>query len=298
MVRYGEAFFSSLGFEPLPDTFWKRSLFVKPRDREVVCHASAWDVDQVDDLRIKMCIEITAEDFVTVHHELGHNYYQRAYNRKPFLFRESANDGFHEAVGDTLALSITPSYLVKVGLLDREPDTSGDVGLLLQTALDKIAFLPFGLLVDQWRWKVFSGEVAPADYNRAWWELREKYQGVAAPVARSAEDFDPGAKYHVPANVSYTRYFLAHILQFQFHKALCEAAGEKGPLNRCSIYGSEEAGRRLRRMLEMGASRPWPEALEALTGRREMDATAILDYFAPLKKWLDEQNRGRKTGWQ
>jgi peptidyl-dipeptidase A len=297
MVRYGEAFFSSLGFEPLPDTFWKRSLFVKPRDREVVCHASAWDVDQVDDLRIKMCIEITAEDFVTVHHELGHNYYQRAYNRKPFLFRESANDGFHEAVGDTLALSITPSYLVKVGLLDREPDTSGDVGLLLQTALDKIAFLPFGLLVDQWRWKVFSGEVAPADYNRAWWELREKYQGVAAPVARSAEDFDPGAKYHVPANVSYTRYFLAHILQFQFHKALCEAAGEKGPLNRCSIYGSEEAGRRLRRMLEMGASRPWPEALEALTGRREMDATAILDYFAPLKKWLDEQNRGAPVGW-
>jgi len=297
MVRYGEAFFSSLGFEPLPDSFWKRSLLAKPRDREVVCHASAWDVDLVDDLRMKMCIEITGEDFVTVHHELGHNYYQRAYNRQPLLFRESANDGFHEAVGDTLALSITPSYLVKVGLLDREPDTSGDVGHLLQIALDKIAFLPFGLLVDQWRWKVFSGEVEPEDYNRVWWELREKYQGVSAPLPRAVSDFDPGAKYHVPANVPYTRYFLAHILQFQFHRALCDAAGEKGPLNRCSIHGSEEAGRRLRRMLEMGASGPWPEALEALTGQTRMDATAILDYFAPLKKWLDEQNRGAPVGW-
>jgi len=297
MVRYGERFFTSLGFEPLPPTFWDRSLFVKPRDREVVCHASAWDVDNVNDLRIKMCIEPTAEDFTTIHHELGHNFYQRAYNTKPGLFRDSANDGFHEAVGDTIALSITPEYLVKIGFLDRAPDPSKDIGLLLSRALEKLAFLPFGLIVDQWRWKVFSGEVAPANYNQAWWDLRTRYQGIAPAVARSENDFDPGAKYHVPANVPYTRYFLAAILQFQFHRALAQAAGCTGPLHRCSIYGSKEAGKKLDTMLQMGLSRPWPDALEAISGQREMDATAIRDYFAPLQKWLDEQNKGKPMGW-
>lgn len=297
MVRYGERFFTSLGFDPLPQSFWERSLFTKPEDREVECHASAWDIDYKDDLRIKMCIDITGEDFITVHHELGHNFYQRAYNHLPTLFRNSANDGFHEGIGDTVALSITPEYLVQVGLLDRLPPVEDDLGLLLRTALDKIAFLPFGLLVDQWRWQVFSEDVRPEAYNAAWWRLREKYQGVRAPLARSEQDFDPGAKYHVPANVPYTRYFLAHILQFQFHRALCAAADYQGPLHRCSIYGNQEAGQRLRKMLEMGASAPWPDALEALTGQRSMDASAILDYFAPLKRWLDEQNRGRQCGW-
>jgi len=297
MVRQGERFFSSLGFEPLPETFWERSLFVKPEDREVVCHASAWDVDQVNDLRIKMCIEQTAEDFQTIHHELGHNYYQRAYNELPILYRGSANDGFHEAVGDTIALSVTPPYLVEIGFLEEEPPASKDIGLLLRDALDKVAFLPFGLLIDQWRWKVFSGEIGPAEYNRGWWDLRQKYQGIAPPVARTEADFDPGAKYHIPGNTPYTRYFLAHILQFQFHRALCEAAGYEGPLNRCTIYGSEEAGRALNEMLEMGQSRPWPEALEAIAGSPQMNATAILDYFAPLQAWLDEQNEGRQCGW-
>jgi len=297
MVRHGERFFSSLGFEPLPETFWERSLFVKPEDREVVCHASAWDVDQVADLRIKMCIQQTAEDFQTIHHELGHNYYQRAYNELSILYRGSANDGFHEAVGDTIALSVTPPYLVEIGFLDEEPPAEKDVGLLLRDALDKVAFLPFGLLIDQWRWKVFSGEISPEEYNRGWWELRERYQGIAPPVARTEADFDPGAKYHIPGNTPYTRYFLAHILQFQFHRALCEAAGYEGPLNRCTIYGSEEAGRALNEMLEMGQSRPWPDALEAIAGTRRMDATAILDYFAPLQTWLDEQNEGRQCGW-
>jgi peptidyl-dipeptidase A len=298
MVKYGENFFVSLGFQPLPATFWERSLFQKPRDREVVCHASAWDVDNVNDLRLKMCIEITSEDFMTIHHELGHNFYQRAYNQQPPLFRDSANDGFHEAVGDTIALSITPEYLVKLGLLDKAPDTSKDIGLLLHRALEKIAFLPFGLVIDQWRWKVFSGEIPPDKYNETWWQLRRKYQGIAPPVGRSEDDFDPGAKYHVAANVPYTRYFLADILQFQFHRALTQAAGCAGPLNRCSIFGNKAAGDRLNAMLEMGASRPWQEALEKIAGTREMDASAIRDYFAPLQKWLDEQNRNNPVGWQ
>ncbi len=299
MVRYGEHFFVSLGFPPLPDSFWERSLFTKPADRNVVCHASAWSIDFREDLRIKMCIEITGEDFRTVHHELGHNFYQRAYNQQPFLYEDSANDGFHEAIGDTIALSVTPDYLKKIGLLAQVPPESADIGLLLRQALEKVAFLPFGLLVDQWRWEVFSGEIKPANYNASWWELRRKYQGVAPPLPRSEADFDPGAKYHVAADVPYSRYFLAAVLQFQFHRALCREAGQTGPLNRCSIYDNKAAGAKLARMLAMGRSRPWQEALAAMTGENQMDATAILDYFAPLKKWLDEQNRkmGATPGW-
>jgi peptidyl-dipeptidase A len=297
MVRYGERFFTSLGFEPLPESFWKRSLFTKPADRDVVCHASAWDIDYVDDLRIKMCIDITEEDFITIHHELGHNFYQRAYSEQAPLYRESANDGFHEGVGDVIALSMTPEYLKSVGLLDTLPPASADLGYLMRMALEKVAFLPFSMVIDKWRWGVFSGEIAPDEYNAGWWKLREEYQGVRAPVARSESDFDPGAKYHVPANTPYARYFLAQILQFQFHRALCEAAGFDGPLHRCSIYGNSKAGERLIALLRMGKSKPWPDALEAVTGQREMDATAILDYFAPLKKWLDEQNRERVCGW-
>ena len=298
MVHYGENFFKSLGFDPLPKTFWDRSLFLKPADREVVCHPSAWDIDNQDDLRLKMCIEVKDEDFVTIHHELGHNFYQRAYKGHSSLFEDSANDGFHEAVGDAIALSVTPEYLKEVGLLQDLPPASADTGYLLKMALDKIAFLPFGLLIDQWRWKVFSGEITPEQYNKMWWALKAKYQGVAPPVERSEADFDPGAKYHVAANVPYTRYFLARILQFQFHRGLCQAAGVQGPLHRCSIYKNAAAGERLKKMLSMGKSRPWPDALEAISGSRQMDATAILDYFAPLKKWLDEQNQGEKPGWE
>jgi peptidyl-dipeptidase A len=297
MVRTGERFYTSLGFAPLPQTFFERSLFVRPKDREVVCHASAWDVDFVEDVRIKMCIEPTAEDFTTIHHELGHNFYQRAYKGLPVLFRDSANDGFHEAIGDTIALSVTPEYLVKIGLLDQAPDTSRDIGLLMTRALEKVAFLPFGLLIDQWRWKVFSGEITPAQYNKAWWDLRLKYQGVAAPSARGEEFFDPAAKYHVPDNTPYTRYFLAAILQFQFHRAMAKTAGCTLPLNRCSTYESEAAGERLNAMLSMGSSKPWPEALDALAGSKQMDATAILDYFAPLSTWLDAQLAGKPVGW-
>ena len=299
MVHYGEAFFTSLGFAPLPKTFWERSLFTKPADRDVVCHASAWDVDFKDDLRVKMCIQIREEDFRTIHHELGHNFYQRAYNTQPSLFQNSANDGFHEAVGDTIALSVTPEYLKKIGLIDVVPPPSGDIDYLLQQALEKVAFLPFGLLVDKWRWEVFSGQVKPEEYNKAWWELRRKYQGIVPPAERTEAAFDPGAKYHVPGNVPYARYFLARILQYQFQRALCREAGSTGPLHRCSIYGNKAAGEKLNKMLAMGASKPWPEALEILTGEKQMDASALADYFAPLKTWLDEQNKAKHypVGW-
>lgn len=291
MVHYGEDFFKSLGFAPLPKTFWERSMFVHPRDREVVCHASAWDLDAVDDLRVKMCIDVSADYFTTVHHELGHNFYQRAYDKQPFLFRNGANDGFHEAIGDAIALSITPAYLKTLGLADTEPPAEADIPLQLRTALDKVAFLPFALALDKWRWEVFSGEIKPADYNKAWWALREKYQRVAPPVERTDAEFDPGAKNHIPTNVPYARYFLARIYQFQFFKAMCDAAGYQGPLNRCSFYGSKAAGEKLNRMLSAGQSQPWQETLKEMTGTDHLDAEAMLDYFAPLYAWLKEQNK-------
>lgn len=298
MVKGGEAFFSSLGFAPLPETFWQRSQFTKPADREVICHASAWDVDNKDDIRIKMCMRVNGDDFQTVHHEMGHNIYQRAYKAQTTLFRNGANDGFHEAIGDFIALSVTPGYLVKLGLLDKEPSTDGDMPLLLQQAMDKVAFLPFGLLIDKWRWNVFNGNIKPEEYNKAWWDLRTKYQGVSSPVERTAADFDPGAKNHVPTSVPYVRYFLARILQFQFHKAACDQAGFTGPLHRCSIAGNAEVGAKFKAMLEMGASKPWPEALKTFTGTDQMDASAMLAYFAPLKEWLDKQNEGKSCGWE
>ena len=299
MVQAGEGFYSSLGFAPLPETFWKRSQITKPRDREVICHASAWDIDNKDDLRIKMCTKVVSDDFVTIHHELGHNYYQRAYNKQPYLYLNGANDGFHEAIGDFVALSITPDYLVKIGLLDpaKVPSADKDTGLLLRQAMDKVAFLPFGLLMDKWRWGVFSGAIKPADYEKAWTDLRLQYQGIIPPVARDAEAFDPGGKYHIPGNTPYARYFLARILQFQFYKAACDQAGWKGPLHRCSFYGNKQVGEKLNAMLAMGASKPWPDALEAFTGSRQIDGSAMLAYFKPLIGWLNSQNKGQRCGW-
>ncbi len=298
LVKLGERFFTSLGLSPLPETFWERSQFTKPRDREVVCHASAWDVTFSNDLRIKMCIKVDEEDLVTVHHELGHNYYYTYYWQKPVLFQQGANDGFHEAIGDALTLSITPEYLLKLGLLDTLPkDEKGLVNVQMKDALEKVAFLPFGRMIDQWRWDVFSGKVKPADYNKHWWALRRKYQGIAPAAERGEDFFDPGAKYHIPANVPYMRYFLARVLQFQFHRALCKAAGYQGPLHGCSVYDNKAAGAKLKAMLELGAAKPWPDALEALTGERQMDASAMLEYFAPLQSWLRQQTKGQQCGW-
>ena len=299
MVKIGEGFYTSLGFDPLPASFWTRSQIVRPEGREVICHASAWDLDNKDDLRIKMCTKVNGDDFVTIHHELGHNFYQRAYKDLPYLYLNGANDGFHEAIGDFIALSITPEYLAQIGLLDRSkiPSADKDTGLLLRQAMDKVAFLPFGLMVDKWRWGVFDGTITPANYNQGWVALKQQYQGVVPPVPRSEADFDPGAKYHIPANTPYARYFLARILQFQFYKAACDISGWKGPLHRCSFYGNKEVGRRLNAMLAMGASKPWPDALEAFTGTREISGTAMVQYFAPLQAWLKQQNQGKQCGW-
>lgn len=299
MVETAEDFFTSMGFEKLPETFWERSLITKPADRDVQCHASAWNLDDQQDVRIKMCTEVTGEDFQTVHHELGHNFYQRAYKDQPVFYKDGANDGFHEAIGDMIGLSITPEYLVDIGLLDKDgvPGDNADIALLMKTAMDKVAFLPFGLLVDKWRWQVFDGTLSPNEYNDGWWALRTQYQGIRPPSDRMGNAFDAGAKYHIPGNTPYMRYFLAHILQFQFHKAACDQAGFEGQLHRCSVYGNEEVGKRFNAMMEMGASKPWPDALEAFTGTRDMDGSAILEYYAPLMTYLETQNEGRTCGW-
>jgi len=298
ITQSAENFYVSLGFPKLPQTFWERSLLAKPRDRDVQCHASAWHMDGSEDVRIKQCIEPTQEHLMTVYHELGHVFYYLSYKDLPYLYQSGASDGFHEAIGDTVNLSMTPAYLHQLGLTAKvSPSNEATINQQMRLALDKLAFLPFGKLIDEWRWKVFSGEIAPENYNAAWWQLREQYQGVASPVPRTEEDFDPGAKYHIPANTPYTRYFLSYILQFQFHRALCQAAGFQGPLSECSIYGNEEAGKRFREMLALGQSQPWQDTLEKLTGTREMDASAITEYFAPLLAWLEERNKGQTCGW-
>ena len=302
MTKSAESAYTSLGFPALPQSFWERSMLTRPRDREVVCHASAWDMSgdpNNDDVRIKMCIQPTEEDLFTVYHELGHVYYYLSYAKQPYLFQDGANDGFHEAIGDTVNLSVTPAYLTKLGLVGNvKPSEEAVINQQMKVALEKIAFLPFGRLIDLWRWQVFSGEITPANYNQAWWDLRKRYQGIVPPVARTEKDFDPGAKYHIPGNTPYTRYFLSFILQFQFHKALCEASGFAGPLHECSVFGNAEAGRRFAEMLALGASQPWQDTLEKLTGTRDIDASAIIEYFQPLMGWLKEQNSNRQCGWQ
>lgn len=298
MVEMAEDFFVSMGLPELPGSFYKKSLFLKPRDRDVVCHASAWPMDGKDDVRIKMCIEPTSEEFTTIHHELGHIYYYLMQKELPPLFQSGAHDGFHEGIGDTLTLSMTPDYLQQIGLVESvEKNEQAIVNQQMKLALDKIAFLPFSKLVDQWRWDVFAGKTTPDTYNADWWKLRTKYQGIVPPVERTEADFDPGAKYHIPGNTPYTRYFLARILQFQFHKSLCETAGFTGPLHECSIYGNKEVGKRLGDMLAMGASEPWPNAMEAITGEREMDGSAIIEYFDPLMTYLKKENAGKTCGW-
>jgi len=298
MVKTSEGFFTSIGLDPMPDTFWERSMFLKPDDREVECHASAWDVEWNDDQRIKMCIRQNYEDLSTIHHELGHNYYNHYYVDQPPLYRNGAHDGFHEAIGDAIVLSMTPGYLEQIGLAsDVKSDDKAVINEQMQRALGNVAFLPFGMLVDRWRWDVFDGTIPTAEYNAGWWRLRTELQGIGAPSERGEEHFDPGAKYHIPGNTPYLRYFFAQVLQFQLHQAMCEASGHEGPLHTCSVYGSEAAGEPMRKLLSMGSSKPWPDALEAATGSRQMDATALVSYFGPLQGWLEEQNEGRTCGW-
>ena len=299
MVRRSEDFYKSIGFPALPASFYAKSMLLRPRDRDALCHASAWPMDMGEDVRIKMCIRPTEEDQYTIYHEMGHVYYYLAYKDQWPIFQSGANDGFHEAIGDTIRLNITPGYLAEIGLAGKAgADEKAALNAQMKLALEKVAFLPFGLLIDKWRWDVFDGKTPPDKYNQAWWDLVQQYQGVSSPVAATPADFDPGAKNHVPTNVPYMRYFLADILQFQFYRSLCEAAGHTGPLSQCSIYGNKAAGAKYWKMLGEGASRPWQDTLKELTGKPEMDASAIIDYFAPLQAWLKEQNKGQPCGWQ
>ena len=298
MTARAEDFYVSLGMPKLPESYWSKSQFIKPRDRDVVCHASAWDMDMKGDVRTKMCTKPNEEDFTTIYHELGHIYYDLAYNVQPAMFQAGAHDGFHEAIGDVIVLAMTPDYLSSIGLVEKQKQTNEAlINSQMRMALAKVAFMPFGLMIDRWRWGVFDGSIKPTEYNKAWWDLKAKYQGVAPVNARGEEFFDPGAKYHVPGNTPYTRYFLSHVLQFQFYKSLCDAAGHTGPLYQCSFYGNKDAGQRYWAMLSKGASQPWQKTMKELTGGEQMDAGAVLEYFAPLQTWLKDQNKGKTCGW-
>lgn len=253
-----------------------------------------------EDFRIKMCTSVNQEDFVTVHHEMGHINYFILYKDQPLVLRTGANPGFHEAVGDLIALSVsTPQHLERIGYLQDYQDTEDDnINALFKMALEKIAFIPFGLLIDKWRWDVFSGAVPSTEWNKHWWDLRKQYQKVKPPTARGEEFFDPGAKYHVPADVPYIRYFVSHILQFQFHRAACTAAGQYDPndptkpLHKCDIQGNAAAGTLIKDGLSLGLSKHWTEALRLMTANRdsEMSGIALNEYFAPLYEYLKKAN--------
>jgi peptidyl-dipeptidase A len=299
MVRVAEGFYVSLGFSPLPETFWQRSMLTRPDDREVICQPGVHDLGGGNDPRLSMCIRPVERDLIDLHHELGHAYYNLATRSLAPVYRDSPHDGFHEAVGDALTLSMTAGYRQRIGLEPPGPveDEATRLARLLEVALDKLPSLAFAVTLDAWRWRVFAGELNRATWNDAYWAMRAQNQGIAPATARDPQHFDAGAKFHVASGHPYLRYFFALILQFQIHAALCDVAGQGAHLDECSIYGDAAAGARLRSFLALGATRRWPEALETLAGTRQMDATARLRYFAPLSRWLDEQNRGRRCGW-
>ncbi|KAH9396896.1 hypothetical protein TYRP_003196 [Tyrophagus putrescentiae] len=311
MFELSEKFFADLGMQKMTDTFWKKSILVKPTDRNLTCHASAWDFYDASktDFRIKQCTEKTMSDLVTVHHEMGHIQYYMNYVVQPPIYRRGANPGFHEAIGDLIALAVaTPQHLVKVDLL--EPIPPADVEKInlnyqMKMALDKVAFLPFAYVMDKWRWDVF-GEVATTEtaMNRRWWEYRLQYQGLSPPVAdrkRNERDFDPGAKYHIPAGVEYVRYFASHVLQFQFYERMCKTVAgiTEQNLYTCDFDGNKEAGAALMAMLAQGSSRSWPDILESFIGSRTMSLGSLNKYFKPLNDYLDKfiADKGIKVGW-
>lgn len=302
MYKLAEEFFTSLGLPEMPKSFWEKSMFEKPQDREVVCHPSAWDFCANGDVRIKQCTEIKMGDLLTIHHEMGHIEYYLNYARQPVFFRGGANPGFHEAIGDTIALSVaTPEHLKVIGLLKGAVgDEETELNYLYSIALNKVAILPSAYVYDLWRWNVFRRGYKPENYNKAWWELLLKYQGICPGIARSEDDFDAPSKYHISANVPYIRYFVSVILQFQFYKALCEEANHVGPLHKCDFYRSKEAGKLFGDVLALGMSKPWPEVLGILTKGKAnvLDAGPLLEYFDPLYEWLQKQNEGKHVGWK
>ncbi|XP_071562887.1 angiotensin-converting enzyme-like [Temnothorax nylanderi] len=309
MFRLAENFFTSINLSAMPDTFWEKSILTKQKDVDMICHASAWDFYDGKDFRIKQCTRVNMEDLLTAHHEMGHVEYYLQYKNQPTVFKEGANPGFHEAVGDVISLSVsTPSHLKKIDLLkDDSTDQEALLNHLYVKSLDKIAFLPFAYMMDRWRWNVFQGKVTPDNYNCNWWSLAEEYQGIEPPVDRTEEDFDPGSKYHIIADVEYIRYYVSFVIQFQFHKALCTKAKEYDPnnpdtklLSQCDIYGNKDAGNLLKSMLELGSSKPWPDAMEKISGQRQMDAAGLLEYFKPLTDWLIKENKktNEYIGWK
>jgi len=310
MFEKAEEFFTSMGLKPMPQEFWEGSILQKPEDgRDLTCHASAWDFYNGKDYRIKQCTRVNQEDFITVNHEMGHIQYYLQYSGQSYFYRTGANPGFHEGVADILSLAVgTAEYFQRLGLVGEEVDVADEetnINILFDMALERIAFLPFGYLVDKFRWDVYSGVTSKEEMNCHWWKLRNQIQGLEPPSKRSKDHFDPGAKYHVAGDVGYVRYFTAFIYEFQFYRAMCLQSGRyvpgdpKKPLHRCNFYGSVEAGDKLKEMLVLGASRPWKEAMMKMTGQPEMSTKAIREYFEPLEKWLDEQNSaaGVSVGW-
>ncbi|XP_075996407.1 angiotensin-converting enzyme 2 [Genypterus blacodes] len=304
LFKEAEAFFMSVGLYKMNENFWNDSMLEKPDDgRKVVCHPTAWDMGNGEDFRIKMCTKVNMDDFLTVHHEMGHNQYQMAYSNLSYLLRDGANEGFHEAVGEIMSLSAaTPSHLQALGLLpvDFTSDNETEINFLLKQALTIVATLPFTYMLEEWRWQVFDGNITKDEWMQRWWEMKREMVGVVEPVPRDETYCDPPALFHVSGDYSFIRYFTRTIYQFQFQKALCEAANHTDDLFKCDITNSTAAGDKLRKMLELGRSKSWTRALDMISSEVKMDAAPLLEYFEKLQHWLVKENKknNRHVGWR
>ncbi|KAG9486097.1 hypothetical protein GDO78_008918, partial [Eleutherodactylus coqui] len=302
MFKEAEKFFESVNLFRLNDNFWNNSMLQEPSDgRKVVCHPTAWDMG-MNDFRIKMCSKVNMEDFLTVHHEMGHIQYDMAYHHLPMLLRSGANEGFHEAVGEIMSLSAaTPEHLKSLQLLPSSfiETEETKINFLLRQALTIVGTLPFTYMLELWRWRVFSGEIPKDKWMQTWWDMKREMVGVVEPVGHDESYCDPAALFHVANDYSFIRYYTRTIYQFQFQDALCKIANRSNPLYSCDITNSTAAGDKLRSMLELGNSKPWTEALKSITGGTKIDVQPLLNYFEPLHTWLRNNNtaKNRTVGW-
>ncbi|XP_036127494.1 angiotensin-converting enzyme 2 isoform X3 [Molossus molossus] len=248
IFKKAEEFFVSIGLGNMTQGFWDNSMLTEPSDgRKVVCHPTAWDLGN-NDFRIKMCTKVTMEDFLTAHHEMGHIKYDMAYAEQPYLLRNGANEGFHEAVGEVISLSVaTPKHLKVIGLLqpDFNEDNETEINFLFKQALSIVGTLPFTYMLEKWRWMVFKGEIPKEQWMQKWWEMKRDIVGVVEPVPHDETYCDPASLFHVASDYSFIRYFTRTIFQFQFQEALCQIANHEGPLHKCDISNSRKAGEEL-----------------------------------------------------
>ena len=299
LMEQGERFYKSLGFGPLPASYWeKSSLYPLPEDAgyKKNNHASAWHMDLQEDVRCLMSIVPNRDMYETVHHELGHIYYFMAYTNPnvPPLLREGANRAYHEGIGSLMGLAaMQKPFLAGLELI---PESAGsdDMQSLLKEALNYVVFIPWSAgVMTEFEHDLYATDLSADQYTARWWDLKKKYQGIVAPNERGPEYCDPASKTHINNDAAqYYDYALSFVLLFQLHDHIAGKILHQDP-RATNYYGSKEVGTFLQGILEKGASGDWRKMLKEKTGE-DLSARAMLSYFEPLMGYLKEQNKGRK----